>query len=155
MLLPAYDSHGRLYYPQYEEPKPFVEKVSVKETKLLDSTRSIRARTRSHSPCIDDSLNAFCLQRQKHHHPMAVREPTSIHRSISNDLPKPALDPIPRWTGRAVNEKRERSRNSVEEHVKRSRSKDIPGVGSKRREKDQEKNVEYHKVCNRLILLVR
>ncbi|KAJ9103880.1 hypothetical protein QFC21_002343 [Naganishia friedmannii] len=145
MLLPAYDSHGRLYYPQYEEPKLCVEKVSVKETKLLDASRPTKTRTRSHSPCIDDSLNAFCYQRQKQQHSMAVKEHKSLHWSVSKDLPTPALDPIPRWTNRSVKEKRDRNMDSVGGHGQRSRSRDI--AGSKPREKKgREKGAEHHNV---------
>ncbi|KAJ9120187.1 hypothetical protein QFC22_003086 [Naganishia vaughanmartiniae] len=145
MLLPAYDSHGRLYYPQYEQPKPYVEKVSVKETKLLDLPRSTKPKTRSHSPCIDDSLNAFCLQRQKQQHSMAVKEHKSLHWSVSKDSPTPALDPIPRWTPRPVTKQGETSRNSVEGYVKRSRRRDIAGSGSKHKEKkDKDKGADDH-----------
>ncbi|KAJ9094369.1 hypothetical protein QFC19_007977 [Naganishia cerealis] len=142
MLLPAYDSHGRLYYPQYEDP-PSVEKPKVQDRTVQALPRSTQCKTRSFSPCIDDTLNAFSVPRNKQPS-MVVKQPKSLYFSQSNELPKPALSPIPRWTGRSSGEKRGRNRNEVDGRVERSRSRDIAGLAPKPRDKkDKERDANY------------
>lgn len=126
MLLPAYDAHGRLYYPQYEDA-PSARTVEV----LPDRAR--KATTRSVCACIDDTFYSYSL-RQKKQSSMVVKPHRPSLSATSSVPPPPALAPIPKWTGRAEGEKRGRSRKSVGKDIERSHSRDIAGLAPKPKE---------------------
>jgi hypothetical protein len=125
MLLPAYDLHGRLYYPQYEDA-PSSRSIA----NLPDRAR--RATTRSFSACIDDTFYSFAL-RQQEEALMGVK-PRRPSLKVTSSVVPPPLAPIPKWTGRSDGEKRGRSRKSGAEGVERSCSRDMAGLGPKARE---------------------
>jgi hypothetical protein len=133
MLLPTYDPHGRLYYPQYEDPPaPPPEPI-----------RARRATTRSVCACIDDTLYVFQQQQQRKQSSMVVRQTRPPLHATSSIVPTSVLGPIPKWTGKPEGEKRGRSRQSSGREFERSRSRDIP-VASKSREMDTP--TQYHDV---------
>lgn len=125
MLLPAYDLHGRLYYPQNEEA-PSSRSIA----NLPDRAR--RATTRSFSACIDDTFYSFAL-RQQEQALMGVK-PRRPSLKVTSSVVPPPLAPIPKWTGKSDGEKRGRSRKSGGEEIERSCSRDIAGLGPKTRE---------------------
>lgn len=139
MLLPAYDAHGRLYYPQYQDAPPLPE----------PHIRARRATTRSVCACIDDTLYTFQRQQQEKQRQssMVVRQPRPPFLATSSIAPTSVLGPIPKWTGKSGGEKRDRSRKSSGRDYERSHSRDIPGaVASKSREMNT--STQYHAVSN-------
>ncbi|KAJ9128122.1 hypothetical protein QFC24_000414 [Naganishia onofrii] len=111
-----------------EAEKDGVDGGCVMDTKLLDLPRSSTPETRSHSPCIDDSLNAFCLQRQKQQHYLADREHKSLHWSVSKDSPTPAT------MDRQTSHQEGRGEQGSGRRICQEKSKrDIAGSGSKHR----------------------
>ncbi|GHJ83899.1 hypothetical protein NliqN6_0301 [Naganishia liquefaciens] len=135
MLLPAYDAHGRLYYPQYEDAPPRPD----------PPIRARRATTRTVCACIDDTLYTFQRQQQEKQRQsfMVVRQPRSAFFATSSIAPTSVLGPIPKWTGGSEGGKRGRSRKSSVRDFERSRSRDIPGaIASKSRE--MEISAQYH-----------